>query len=141
MLNEFPHIYQEIKALALKRNQRNFNMKKKAIKKIKDSSFESDLLNEDDSSSNFSDLKDLDEFFEEARDRFPLEVMVKETNYRTIEAEKSSDESRSSSSSEPITPVSTESELDLDDIRSVGTDKIYYELEGKNPKLNHLRHP
>lgn len=109
-------------------------MKKKALKNLKDASYESDILAEDESTSNISDMKELDEYFEEARDRFPLEQMVKDTNYKVIQEMGSSDSNErmnSSSSSELVTPISTESELDIEDIQSVGTEKIYYELEGK----------
>lgn len=151
ILNEFPHIYKEIKQLSLKREEKNLEMSKLAISKIQKQhkNAEEELFGDDSNGELSSDeehhlIPELQTFFEEAKDKFPLEEMLKQTKFKKLLSKSSNSGSGSQSngeSSDTSSESSTDSyfeddsEWEYDDIRSVGTEKIYNELEDVNNNL------
>ena len=136
-------------------------MKKRALKKIKERDMISKSFNAEahemienhstESSEEIEDLPELDQFFEEAKDRFPLEEMIKQTKFKKLKgssrsksgthstftdscSDSISKTEKSSESGEDSSDLSRSSlsELSFNDVKSVGTEKIYYELEGKS---------
>ena len=112
----------------------------KKLKSANEELFEGDSLSES-SSDEHHFIPDLETFFEEAKDKFPLEEMLKQTRFKKLNSSssnKSSKDSQSLTSSESSsndTFFENDSDWEYDDIRSVGTEKIYNELEDVNNNL------
>lgn len=94
LMNEFPHILKELRHLCMKKEAKNQNLMKQALHNYQNNlqlekSVNGDLFgNESSSSSSDTEhqfIPQLEQFFDEAKDSFPLEDMVNQTNFKALD--------------------------------------------------------
>lgn len=129
LINEFPHIYKEIKNLALKRDIKDLEMKNKALSKL--AKEERGMYMKDcDSAESIhggfvEDLPELEEFYEHAKDHFPLEDIVTEVDMSYHQKYQEALEE-------------CQAEVPMEELMSIGIERIYHQLQGIQLNSNYL---
>ena len=120
-MHEFPHIFMEIKNLAIARNSRDQEMKLVAHQKILDEEKADKFLvvagdGSDRTANHFEQVPYIEEFFEAAKDTYPLRDIIGDFVEDDFEKERLEADIN---------------EVEIEDIMSVGTEKVYNQLKGK----------
>jgi hypothetical protein len=135
-MNEYPHIYQEMKNLAFKREERDLEMIRDSLDRVmnlnKDKGTQVDMYMER-IQRNFKnsvctevdnhEIMPLAEMFEEMKEKLPLEELL--DNFEVSNSEDEDDEKDGDDGSH-----SDSSEVAFSDVNSIGLEKMYNQFQG-----------
>lgn len=135
VMNEYPHIYQEMKQLAFKREERDLEMIKDSLVRVNpndperiDSSynsirkmFQNSICTEVDN----HEIAPLEEMFEDMKEKLPLEELLDNFEVSNSEDEKDDENDDDLDSSE----------VSFTDVRSYGLDNMYKQFKNLNTNL------
>lgn len=138
-MNEYPHIYQEMKNLAFKREERDLEMIRDSLDRVmnlnKDKGTQVDVYMER-IQRNFKnsvctevdnhEITPLAEMFEEMKEKLPLEELL--DNFEVSNSEDEDDEKDGDDGSH-----SDSSEVAFSDVNSIGLEKMYNQFQGSTP--------
>lgn len=135
VMNEYPHIFQEMKTLALKREERDLEMIENSLKTAREENLSKEwMLSMDDETimknvrTLFRDsvatevedheIQTLEEMFEEMKEKLPLEELL-----NNFEVSKSDEEADGDDDS-------NDSDVKFEDVSSIGLQKMYSQFRG-----------
>lgn len=135
-MNEYPHIYQEMKTLAYKREERDLEMIRDSLDRVHDMdkekqgkvdasmakiqrNFKNSVCTEVDN----HEITPLAEMFEEMKEKLPLEELL--DNFEVSNSEDDDEDKDGDGGSN-----SDSSEVAFSDVNSIGLEKMYNQFQG-----------
>ena len=136
VMNEYPHIFQEMKMLALKREEKDLSMIEASLRSARHDNNMRDWMQSMDNETIMKNIKKmfnesvstevddhevppLETMFEDMKEKLPLEELL-----NNFEVSKSEDEDESNSSS-------NDSDIKFEDVTSIGLQKMYSQFRGQ----------
>ena len=136
VMNEYPHIFQEMKMLALKREEKDLSMIEASLRSARNDNNMRDWMQSMDTETIMKNVKKmfnesvstevddhevppLETMFEDMKEKLPLEELL-----NNFEVSKSEDEDESNSSS-------NDSDIKFEDVTSIGLQKMYSQFRGQ----------
>jgi hypothetical protein len=135
-MNEYPHIFQDLKELAIRREERDLSMIEESIKRSNKETeeysegiavqktmsrirkvFQNSICTEVENHQ----IVPLPQMYEEMKEKLPLEELLD-----NFEVSNSEDEDKDNNDDQ-----SESSEVDFDDVASVGLEKMYNQFQGR----------
>lgn len=137
VMNEYPHIFQEMKALAVKREERDLEMIESSLKRAREENQIRDwmvamedetimknvrTLFRDSVATEVDDheIQPLEEMFEEMKEKLPLEELLNNFEVSRSDGEEEEDEE-----------ASADSDIKFEDVSTIGLQKMYSQFRGR----------
>lgn len=128
-MDEYPHIYTKIRKLASEKQAKDMEVIAKTLAEANQTALMSSVRaayenTKDEKDSLNMELQELQEIFEETKERMLLDELIKHCTMKKESKEKLR-------SREELAELSENSEVGYSDVESLGLDCMYHELLGK----------